>query len=458
MLLFIALLIPLSVTYGDDARVDFAEQIQPLLAENCFACHGPDASHREAELRLDEEAAVKKAVVVPGDPAASELFTRIVSVDPDLQMPPADSGKSLKPEDIRLIERWIAEGAKWSRHWAFVSPRKPEPPNVGGDWSRNAIDRFVFQRMKEHGLHPSPEADRRTLLRRVYFDLIGLPPAPEDLERFLADTSDDAYEKFVDELLADPHYGERVAIDWLDAARYADTNGYQNDFYRSMWPWRDWVIKALNDNLPYDQFILHQIAGDMLDSPTQDQLIATGFSRNHRMVTEAGSIDEEWEVENVVDRVETTSAALLGLTMGCGRCHDHKYDPITQTEFYEFFAFFNNVDEKGVYTETRGNVPPLIQLPTPDDVAKLNEFDTRIQDLEQQLAKANADASESKSENAAVNDLSQRLEAVRKERGDFDKSIQTTMIMRDRAEYRPTYLLKRGQYNLPDKSRELWPA
>ncbi len=443
---------------ANKGTVDFTEDIQPLLAENCFACHGPDAAHREGELRLDEEAAAKDHVIVPGDPAASELMNRITTDDADLRMPPASSGKSLKPEQIRLIERWISEGAEWSQHWAFVAPKPQQPPSAGLHWARTPVDHFVFQRMAEHGLTPSLEADRRTLLRRVYLDLIGLPPTPEDLDRFLADTSDDAYEKVVDKLLADPHYGERVTIDWLDAARYADTNGYQNDFYRSMWPWRDWVIKALNDNLPYDQFILQQMAGDMLENPTQDQLIATGFSRNHRMVTEGGSIEEEWAVENVVDRVETTSTTLLGLTMGCSRCHDHKYDPITQKEFYEFFAFFNNVDEKGVYIETRGNVPPLIQVPTAENIAKLKEFDDSIADLEQLLAKAQADATDPKSDDAAIKDLTQRLETARKERGDYDKSVQTTMIMRDRAEYRPTYLLRRGQYNLQDTSQELWPA
>ncbi len=374
----------------DPSAVDFARDIQPLLAQKCYACHGPDEKDRQADLRLDIESAAKKHVIVAGDPSSSEMIKRISSDDDDFRMPPPDSGKSLTPTQIEALQYWVAQGAKWSIHWSFVPPKKIGPPQVDTDWVRNPIDQFVYRRLKEQGLKPSPPAARRTLLRRVYFDLIGLPPTPEALERFLADDSDNAFEKVVDELLQSPHYGERVAIDWLDAARYADTNGYQNDFYRSMWPWRDWVIRSLNDNLPYDQFILQQIAGDLLDHPTQDQLIATGFNRNHRTVTEGGSIEEEWYVENVVDRVETTSQAFLGLTMGCARCHDHKYDPITQKEFYQFYAFFNNIDEKGVYIETRGNVPPLIQVPTPQDIAALAEFDKRIASLEQQQSSAEA--------------------------------------------------------------------
>ena len=369
------------------ADVGFALQIRPILADNCFACHGPDKNHRQADLRLDQEESATESVIIPGNAADSELVARITSDDHDMLMPPLDSGKSLTPEEIELLKQWIIEGAAWSGHWAFERLRRPEVPVVPrADWSRNEIDRFVQQGVNRAGLTTSPEADHTTHIRRLHLDLIGLPPSPERVREFITDDSEDAYETLVDELLASDHYGERMAIDWLDGARYADTNGFQNDFFRVQWLWRDWVISAFNRNMPYDQFVVEQLAGDLLPNPDDLQVIATGFNRNNHAVTEAGSIEEEWFIENVIDRVETTSTVFLGLTMGCARCHSHKYDPISQTDFYRFFAFFSNVDEKGVYTEMRGNVGAQVFRPSEENRKEIAGFEGRISDIEKQLA------------------------------------------------------------------------
>jgi hypothetical protein len=358
--------------------VRFGRDILPILSENCFKCHGPDEKARKAKLRLDtHEGALK--VIVPGKAAASELVRRINAAPGDGHMPPARSNRTLTAEQKALLKRWIDQGGAWGKHWAYEPPQRPDLPAVkNAGWVRNAIDRFVLARLEKEGLAPTPEADKATLLRRVTLDLTGLPPTLEEIDAFLADETPGAYERVVDRLLASPRYGERMAAAWLDGARYADTNGYQNDFARTMWPWRDWVIDAFNANMPFDRFTIEQIAGDLLPHPTLRQRIATGFNRNNRTVTEAGSIDDEWRVENNVDRVETTSTVFLGLTMGCCRCHDHKYDPLKQTEFYEFFAFFNNINEKGVYTEQRGNVPPLVAVPTRGDKERLRQFDAAV--------------------------------------------------------------------------------
>ena len=374
--------------------IDFDRDVRPILAQNCFACHGPDAAARRAELRLDVESGVR-SVVTPGAPDESELLRRIRHPDPGKRMPPPDSESGLGQtsgglvaSEIELLARWIDEGLAWSEHWAFAAPERPslpEPIHPGsidagsvGDLAIAPIDRFVRARLGALELEPSEQADRATLLRRVSFDLTGLPPTLEELDAFLSDASEDAFETVVDRLLASERYGEHMAVDWLDGARYADTNGYQNDFARGMWPWRDWVVRAFNDNMPYDRFVVEQVAGDLLPAASLDQRVATGFGRNHRSVTEAGAIDEEWRVENVVDRVETTATVFLGLTLGCARCHDHKFDPVSQEEFYAFYAFFNNVDEQGVHTEVRGNVPPLVEVPTPADLERLQGFEREL--------------------------------------------------------------------------------
>jgi hypothetical protein len=423
--------------------VDFRRDILPILSENCFLCHGPDSKTRKADLRLDlKESALrtKDPVIVPGNCTESELFARITSTDPDELMPPRKSGKALTAQQVELLTRWIDQGAKWSRHWAFGPPVRSATPAVKDRlWARNSIDEFVLARLEAGKLAPQSQADRSTLIRRVSLDLTGLPPTPDDVDAFLADRSASAYETVVDRLLASPAYGERMAMDWLDGARYADTNGYQNDFARTMWPWRDWVIAAFNANQPLDQFTIEQLAGDLLPGATLAQKIATGFNRNNRTVTEAGSIDEEWRIENAIDRVETTATVFLGLTMGCGRCHDHKYDPISQTEFYQFVGFFNSVDEQGVYTEQRGNVPPLVNLATPKDRARVAEFDFLI---------AAATALGTK----------QRVENLKKAKAQFQDRIPSVMVMKDLAQPRPTFVLKRGQYDQPDSYRKVEPG
>ena len=374
--LLIAILL---ASLGKLHAVDFSQSIRPILSDYCFRCHGPDEQERATDMRLDTEEGVAFAFQ-GGDFDKSEAWRRIHSTDPDEQMPPPEFHKSLSPEQIALLKEWMESGTSWSQHWAFVSPNRSDPPTVEG--VEHPLDRFVAERLKREGLQLSPRASRETLIRRLKFDLLGLPPTVAETSEFVSDSSPHAYEHLVDRLLDSPHFGEHMATEWLDGARYADTNGYQNDFKRSMWPWRDWVINAFNANMPFDQFAIEQLAGDMLADATLEQRIATAFNRNHRTVTEAGSIEQEWLVENVIDRVETTSTVFLGLTMGCARCHDHKYDPISQREFYEFFSFFHNVKEKGVYQETRGNVAPLQPVLPADDLARLNDLRGQRSELE----------------------------------------------------------------------------
>ena len=374
---------PLPGQDTDLPRVEFNRDIRPILSDNCFTCHGPDERQRQVNLRLDTREGIFAdrggyRVVAPENPGESRLLRRI-SADTEAQrMPPSWSGKELTRDQIDLIRSWIEQGAKWRQHWAFSPLQQPQlPPVRATDWPRNGIDYFILARLQREGLKPSPEADRATLIRRVTLDLTGLPPTPSEVDAFLNDQSPDAYEKQVERLLASPRYGERMAWPWLEAARYADSNGYQSDGERYMWRWRDWVIAALNENMPFDQFTVEQIAGDMLPNATLDQKIATGFNRNHRANGEGGVIPEEYAVEYVIDRVNTTSTVWLGLTMGCARCHDHKYDPVTQKEFYQFFAFFNNVPEKGKANK-HGNSPPMIKAPTPEQQIRLRQLEQKV--------------------------------------------------------------------------------
>ena len=304
-------------------------------------------------------------LIVPGDPGKSLLFERINHPEKARKMPPPMSDRELTPKQVDVVRRWIEEGAKWQTHWAFTAPHRPELPAVKDTGAlRNPIDHFIQARLEREGLVPSAEADRRTLLRRLSFDLTGLPPTLEEVDAFVKDKSPDAYEKQVDRLLSSPHYGERMAMDWLDVARYADTHGFHIDSHRDMWPWRDWLIKAFNSNMSFDKFTTLQLAGDLLPDAGVEGKIASGFNRNHMINFEGGAIPEEYLVEYVADRAETTSNAWMGLTMGCARCHTHKYDPISHKEYYQFFAFFNSVDEKGLDGRT-GNAKPLLNLPTP---------------------------------------------------------------------------------------------
>ncbi|MGE0130543.1 MAG: DUF1553 domain-containing protein [Blastocatellales bacterium] len=371
--------------------VDFDREVRPILSDNCFACHGPDENQRKAKLRFDTKvgAFAKPGVITPGDASKSRLYQRISANNQDLVMPPASSGHKLTEKQIETIKRWIDDGARWNEHWAFIAPKRPEIPKItNANWVRNPIDNFILARLEKEGLKPSPEADKTTLLRRVYLDLTGLPPALAEVDAFLADKSPDAYEKVVDKLLASPRYGERMAMAWLDLSRYADTHGYHIDSHRDMWPWRDWLIRAFNENKRFDQFTIEQLAGDLLPDATLDQKIATGFNRNHMINFEGGAIPEEYLTEYIIDRVETTATTWMGLTMGCARCHSHKFDPISQKEFYQFYAFFNSVPEVGLDGKI-GNAAPMLSLPTDEQKAKQQELIRTIQDLTTALSDKN---------------------------------------------------------------------
>ncbi|HEY2589637.1 MAG TPA: DUF1549 domain-containing protein, partial [Tepidisphaeraceae bacterium] len=348
-------------------KIQFNRDIRLILSENCFACHGPDKNHRKADLRLDMENGGAFALhkdhfpIVAGKTDKSELFRRITARSADDKMPPPDSGKKLSAKQIELMRRWIEQGAAWQPLWSFIAPQRPALPDVrDAAWCRNPIDRFILARLDAEGLHPSPEADKATLVRRLYLDLLGLPPTPEQVDEFLKDQSPDAYEKLVDRLLANPHFGERMALDWLDAARYADTHGYHIDSGRDMTAWREWVINAFNNDMPYDQFTTKQLAGDLLPHPTVDDKIASGFCRNNMVNFEGGAIPEEYHAAYIIDRVNTVGTVWLGLTVGCCQCHDHKFDPISQKEFYQFYAFFNHVPENGLDGQ-HGNAVPFIK-------------------------------------------------------------------------------------------------
>jgi hypothetical protein len=380
--------------------IDFNRQIRPILSEHCFACHGPDDKNRKAKLRLDTREGAFAALrsggfaIVAGKSAQSELFVRVTSNDADAIMPPPKFNKPLKPEQVELIRQWINQGAAWSEHWAFVAPKKPAPPQVlNANGVHNRIDAFILARLKTVGLQPSPEADRTTLVRRVTFDLTGLPATPEEVENALHDKSPDWYEKVVDRLLQSPRYGEHMARFWLDIARYGDTHGLHLDNYREMWPYRDWVIKAFNSNLPYDQFVTQQLAGDLLTPVTSapgspgdmDRLVATGFNRCHVTTSEGGSIEEEVYVRNVVDQVETNGIVFFGMTFGCARCHDHKYDPFTMKDFYSFFAFFNSIDGKPLDGNAAQH-PPIVRVASADQMAILDKLNQKVAGIQQRIA------------------------------------------------------------------------
>jgi hypothetical protein len=369
---------------SDEPRVNFDRDIRPILSNNCFKCHGPDEAKRVAGLRLDtmegERAAAKsgRRAVVPGKSAESELIRRITADDPMERMPPPSTGKVLSDEQLELFKRWIDEGAEWRPHWSFVPLKRPQPPAVRNEsWVRNPIDRFVFARLDGAGLQPSPPADKTALIRRLTYDLTGLPPTPAEVDAFVANAAPDAYERLVERLLQSPRYGEHMARYWLDAVRYGDSHGLHFDNERSLWPYRDWVIDAFNRNLPFDRFTVEQVAGDLLPNPSREQLIATGFNRCNVTTSEGGSINEEVLVRYAVDRTEAVSTVFLGLTLGCAVCHEHKFDPITQKEFYQLYAFYNSAADNAM----DGNAllpPPVMKLPTPNQEARLKVLDEQI--------------------------------------------------------------------------------
>ncbi len=364
----------------------FNRDVRPILSEHCYRCHGPDAAQRKAELRLDmpPEPGVESVFTREGD-APSELIRRITSADPDTIMPPPEAKLEMDAAQIDVLKQWVEAGAAYERHWAFVPPVRYEPPKVQrGDWVRNPIDAFVLQRLESEGVEPSPEAESATLLRRLSFDLTGLPPTIAEMDLFAADGD---YDAALSGYLASKAYGERMATDWLDVSRYADTYGYQSDRDNRVWPWRDWVIRAFNDNMPYDEFVERQIAGDLLPNPSQDDILATAFNRLHRQTNEGGSVLEEWRVEYVADRTTTYATAFLGMTMECARCHDHKFDPISQKDFYETFAFFNNIDESGMYSHFTDPTPsPALLLY--DDASREAHHMMRMRIVEREHALA----------------------------------------------------------------------
>jgi hypothetical protein len=378
---------------GKAAPVGFNHDIRPILIENCLTCHGQDQGKRMAGLRLDRrEEAISHGAIVPGKPEQSQLIARIFATDSRI-MPPVASHKRLTPAQRSLLRRWIAEGAKYERHWAFVAPpaHVAVPAVKNSAWCRGPIDRFVLARLEREGLRPSPEADRVTWLRRVTLDLTGLPPTPAEADAFRADRSPDAYGRVVDRLLASPRYGERMAAPWLDVARYADSYGYQSDQLCPTWPYRDWVVKAFNSNLSYDRFITWQVAGDLLPNATREQRLATAFNRLHRMTNEGGSVAEEWRIEGVADRVRTLGTAFLGLTLECARCHDHKYDPITQRNYYSMTAFFNSIDEHGLYDRADIVPSPSLLLPTPAQERELADAQAALARAEQRQTQLRTD-------------------------------------------------------------------
>ncbi len=436
-------LIGLAVVLGPSGRgagPDFAGQVRPVLAQFCFECHGPDASTRATDLRLDL-AESTRAVVQPDGEGRIVLRERLTSSDPDVRMPPPEAHRQPSPQQRRILLEWLANGAEYVGHWALEPVvRPPIPPAVTDPWCENPIDAFVLEAMRRRGLEPGQRAGPRVLLRRMVLDLTGLPPDERTGERFMAlvarDGTGAACDWLLDRSMASPDYAEQMTLPWLEAARYADTDGYQNDRYRYQHAWRDWVIKAYAEKMPYDQFAIEQLAGDLLPDATLWQQVATGFCRNHRINSEDGSIPEEWLVENVADRVDTFGTVFLGLTIGCARCHDHKYDPISQREYYQLFAFFNNVAEHGV-GPNNGNSPPFVALPESWPMLRPEE-NRRILPEPVKLSRARL---------AAGNGL------MRPQAG----SPQTVMVMHELERPRETYLLRRGRYNLPDKSERLWP-
>ena len=422
--------------------VDFNREIRPILSKHCFQCHGFDGQARQADLRLDTvtgmtaETESGNRVVVPGKPTGSALFLRVTSPDADLRMPPPEVADGLSAAEVERLRRWIEEGAQWSEHWAFVPPQLPPLPGADpAGWRRNGIDAFILARLNEVKLSPAPEAGRETLLRRVVLDLRGLPPSIAEMEHFQRDASPDAYERMVDRVLAGPHYGERMARLWLDLARYADSSGYANDRLRSIWPYRDWVTDAFNTDMPFDQFTLEQLAGDLLPDATQSQIVASGFHRNTPHQYEGGSDPEQYRVERVKNRLDTTGTVWLGLTVGCAQCHTHKFDPISQTEYYQLYAFFNSANE------TKHSVASSAQQ------AEITRLVTEIGRLKKVLEQSPAP-------NESAEDVKRRLEERTKALDQLRKSLPTTLVFREPAKKRTTRVHLRGDFLVPGQQVE----
>jgi ubiquinone/menaquinone biosynthesis C-methylase UbiE len=408
-----------------EAKLQFNRDIRPILSDACFTCHGPDKAKRKGGLRLDLPETARAALGTPED---SEFLFRLSTDNVHQVMPPPKSPRQLTKDEIATLKRWVAEGASYEAHWAFVPPTTRGPV---------AIDPYIDAAIARAGLKANEEAPRSTLIRRLSYDLTGLPPTPAEVDAFVNDTRPDAYERLVERLLASPRFGERFAMDWLDSARYADSNGYQSDRDRTMWPWRDWAVRAFNANQPFDQFTVEQVAGDLLPGATTEQRLASGFHRNHPLNGEGGRIAEESRVDYVVDRVDTTATVWLGLTLGCARCHDHKYDPFTAKDYYRLYAYFNSIDESGA-VDRGGNASPVMELPTPAQVKQKAEHDAKVRTLEARAKAASAKIRPS---------IDKELKAARDARTAFERGILNVMVMRDRPTPRDSFILLRGAYD-----------
>jgi hypothetical protein len=440
---------------GDtSAQVDFAHVVRPILSANCFSCHGRDEEGRKADLRLDERApAIEYGAIVPGDVASSLLIERITADDLELRMPPADTGHRLTETEIELLKRWILQGAKYAEHWSFVAPTRSSIPSViTAEWPRNGIDFFTLRILEESGLKPSPQADPYTLVRRVYLDLIGLPPTPEVADRFAESPSEMAYEQLVDELLASPKFGEHWARVWLDLARYADTKGYEKDLPRDMWPFRDWMIRALNADMPYDQFTIEQLAGDLLPNPSREQLIASAFHRNTMSNDEGGTDDEEFRIAAVKDRVDTTMQVWMGLTVGCAKCHSHKYDPISHKEYYQLFAIFNQTADRDAFDEA-----PVLSFASDEQSKTLEDLQRKIASLEKTSptesrttnGAAAADSTLTKTNISSVaSEGADQLTDLKQQLQELEEEITNLPVMRElpNDQQRKTHIHLRGNF------------
>lgn len=425
-------------------EIDFNRDIRPILSNNCFQCHGPDAAHREADLRLDEESAAKEYAITAGD-VESELIGRIVSDDHDTLMPPPESGKKLEKHEIDLLREWVRQGAQWAKHWAYETPRQHPVPEVDSEWSGIWIDKFIVARLEKEGLSPSPDAADVTLVRRLYFDLLGLPPTPEQVRQFVDDASPSRLESLVDRLLESPHFGERIAIYWLDLVRYADTVGYHGDQDQNISPYRDYVIDAFNRNLPFDQFTREQLAGDLLENPTTDQKIATGYNRMLQTSHEGGVQPKEYLAIYQADRVRNVSAVWLGGTLGCAQCHDHKYDPYTAADFYSMAAFFADIDEEQHFKKGTNSLPTA----RPPEIDVLHRRDrARSKLLQEKIAAIGEPTSETET---------QRLNELEKEKKKLDRQRRRTMITVALEQPRDVRLLPRGNW-LDDSGPRMRPA
>ncbi|MEM7369649.1 MAG: PSD1 and planctomycete cytochrome C domain-containing protein [Bacteroidota bacterium] len=479
-------------------EIDINFHVRPILSDRCFSCHGPDEKTREEDLRLDTKEDLyglkkgdRRHPIIPGDVENSPVIWRILQEDPDNIMPPPDSKLSLTAEEKAILVKWVEQGAEWKPHWSFIPPQKAHLPKVQQqEWVHNPVDQYILARLEREGLSPSPEADKRTLIRRLSFDLRGLPPSPEEVEAFVQNPDPGAYENIVNQFLASSAYGERWCWEWLDIARYSDTNGFQGDPTRSMWPWRDWVIQAINDNMAYDRFTVLQLAGDLLPDASVDDILPTGFNRNHMYNGEGGRIPEETRVDNVFDRVETLGTVWLGLTVGCSRCHDHKFDPISQKEYYQFFDYFNQTSEEGI--GYHGRVAPILDLSDSIQQAELAALQTWVDEKAQALSAHETHLfphkeGESPADSPNANELSgddlyalrippdrrnpyflrllreahedkdpvyvQKLnelsQAITKRDNEASQHIQV-MVMDNIEEERPSFILTKGSYNQPE--------